>query len=257
MIEGLARAIAEEEASGELRIGQGVILYHRDLGQHLVLTLADMLRTGDDLGRFRLAAIHGLAVFGIHGSFILVRNDVAQRVGFDYPPFASVTEDAYFAMLQVVDGRRFRWVDGYLVEQSTRSVGDFIRQRGRWLVGLSLLARKADRIPRRERLVLGAIVLLWAISPLGLLYTYVNLFIGLATAPAIRAAGNFSFAVFLLLYLVGLSVNLHHRAGLSRWRLATLYFLQVVLIPVFGIMEMAGVLHGLAFRKIGFHVVKK
>src|SRR3712207_3004260 len=50
-IKGIARMIAEEEVSGKLRVGQGAILYHRAWKVHPWLTLADMVRTGDDFAR--------------------------------------------------------------------------------------------------------------------------------------------------------------------------------------------------------------
>ena len=44
VVRGIRSAIVEEEASGALRIGQGVVLYHRDLAEHPFLTLADSVR---------------------------------------------------------------------------------------------------------------------------------------------------------------------------------------------------------------------
>ncbi len=54
LLYGTYHAVQEEEASGEHRIGQGAILYHNSLEEHSVLTMADAIRTGDDIGRFHL-----------------------------------------------------------------------------------------------------------------------------------------------------------------------------------------------------------
>lgn len=54
VVRGIRAAVVEEEASGAHRIGQGAILYHRQLREHPFLTFANMARTGDDLGRFFL-----------------------------------------------------------------------------------------------------------------------------------------------------------------------------------------------------------
>ena len=143
VIRGIHSAVCEEERSGELRIGQGVVLYHRDLSEHPFLTLADSVRTGDDLGRFRLQHLFGQSAFGMHGSFILVRNDVEKEVGFDLGPAGSVTEDAWWSLVEMAQGRRSRWVDGYCLEQSTQSVMDFLKQRRRWFVGLCLVCLRA------------------------------------------------------------------------------------------------------------------
>ena len=78
LVLGIRDAVAEEEASGEHRIGQGAILYHRGLRSNFLLTLADSIRTGDDLGRFHLQHRLGRTFFGLHGSFILVRTSVEE-----------------------------------------------------------------------------------------------------------------------------------------------------------------------------------
>ncbi|HTX01427.1 MAG TPA: glycosyltransferase family 2 protein, partial [Acidimicrobiales bacterium] len=166
VLRGIATAITEEERAGSLRIGQGAVLYHRDLAEHPLLTLADSIRTGDDLGRFRLQHFTKRPLWGLHGSFILVRCDVEREVGFDFGPEGSVTEDAWWALVEMAHGRRTRWVDGYCLEQATRSMKDFVKQRRRWFVGLMLVCRQSP-VPLRGRLPLLASVLLWGTSWIG------------------------------------------------------------------------------------------
>ena len=61
---GIRIAVEEEDRSGAHRIGQGAILYHRNLERRCFLTLADMMRTaGLENVRVRnlsggIAAIH-------------------------------------------------------------------------------------------------------------------------------------------------------------------------------------------------------
>jgi egghead protein (zeste-white 4 protein) len=50
-------------------------------------------------------------------------------------------EDAFWALVAMQKGIRCRWVNGYLEEQSTQSVSDFIKQRRRWFQGLVIIAR--------------------------------------------------------------------------------------------------------------------
>ena len=105
LIYGMYHAIMQEEQSGEHRIGQGAIVYYNSLDEHPFLALADSVRTGDDIGRFHLQnRCWHLPVWGFHGSFILVRNSVEKKVGFDFGPNGSITEDAFWALVSTEHG---------------------------------------------------------------------------------------------------------------------------------------------------------
>ncbi len=255
-IRGIAAMIAEEEMSGKLRIGQGAILYHRSWRAHPFLTLADNVRTGDDFARFHFQHRLGVTVFGLHGSYIVVRNDIESAIGFDFGPVGSITEDAFWALKAMEHGHRCRWVVGYLEEQSTQSVGDFVKQRRRWFQGLAKVSLHAP-VKRRWRICLGTNTLLWALAPFATIYTVAHLFYGATPEPWVRLLANYSFSSFATLYLIGLFSNLKehgitnvaHRLG---WTVA-----QIVLLPVFNLMEGAGVMTALLKPVAGFHVVKK
>jgi egghead protein (zeste-white 4 protein) len=255
-IKGICTMIQEEEASGALRIGQGAILYHRKWNTYPFLTLADNVRTGDDFARFHFQHQLGVTVFGLHGSYIVVRNDIEKAIGFDFGPHGSITEDAFWALVAMERSHRCRWVDGYLEEQSTQSVGDFIRQRRRWFQGLAKVALCAP-VKLRWRLSLGLNTFLWALAPFAALYTIGHLFYGFSTPWAIRLLANFSFSSFAVLYAMGLKANLDEY-GITAWhkRLGW-YIAQVALLPIFSLMESAGVLAAVFRPVAGFHVVKK
>ncbi len=256
LVEGIATAVAEEEASGKLRIGQGAILYHRDVKGNVLLTLADSIRTGDDAARFYLQNRIGRPLFGFHGSFILVRCDVEREVGFDFGLKGSVTEDAWWALEQMARGRKCRWVDGFVYEQATSSVRDFLKQRRRWFVGLVLCVIHAP-VALRHRAVLGLSILAWSVGWLGIAATILNLFGGSFTPMWLRIIANFSYAVYITYYVLGLKLNLDNLPQITLARKGMLYVLQVVLIPAFALMEGAGVLYGMIRPNMGFHVVKK
>ena len=256
-IRGIAAMIAEEEASGGHRIGQGALLYHRDWKRHPFLTLADNVRTGDDFARFHFAHRVGVTIFGLHGSYIVVRNSVEKGSGgFDFGPRGSITEDAFWALMAMQQGRRIRWVDGYLEEQSCQTVANFVRQRKRWFQGLAKVSLFAP-VRLRWRPCIGLNTALWALAPFAIIYTAAHFALGGYVEPWIRLLANLSLASFMTLYLTGLKANLdeHGITGLatrSFWTVA-----QVVLLPVFTLMESAGVLLAMATRSHGFHVVKK
>ncbi|MHB8449916.1 MAG: glycosyltransferase family 2 protein [Mycobacteriales bacterium] len=256
LVVGMQEAILEEEASGTHRIGQGAILYHQHLRKHPLLTLADMIRTGDDLGRFYLQHRLGFTLFGLHGSFILVRNSVEKQVGFDFGPEGSITEDAFWALREMAAGNRCRWVDGFLLEQSTQSVRDFVLQRRRWFAGMGRAVLYAQA-PAWIRVPLAVFTALWSISWLSMLYTCLNVITGLRTSLPLSLLGDFAYVTYAITYLVGLHVNLRDRPGMPWRRRATLYLLQVVLLPIFTTLEAAGVVAGIVRAERGFHVVRK
>ena len=255
-IKGIARLITEEEASGELRVGQGAILYHRNWRQHPFLTLADMVRTGDDFARFHFQHRVGVTLFGLHGSYIVCRNDVEKEVGFDFGPVGSITEDAFWALKCMENGRRARWCDGYLEEQSTESVMDFIKQRRRWFMGLAMVSLHAP-VHWKWRIMLGFNTFTWAFAPLALLYTYIHFAYGFEVRGWIRWGANFAFASFVTFYITGLRDNLAEYGITNPIEKAGWYVAQIALMPVFSLMESVSVAFAIVRPSMGFHVVKK
>jgi beta-1,4-mannosyltransferase len=256
VIRGIHSAVVEEERSGELRIGQGVVLYHRDLDKHPFLTLADSVRTGDDLGRFRFQHVFGQSAFGMHGSFILVRSDVEKEVGFDLGPAGSVTEDAWWSLVEMAQGRRSRWIDGYCLEQSTQSAMDFLKQRRRWFVGLCLVCLHA---PARlwHRITLVTSVILWGVGWLGWWSVSIAAVVVNARIPlVVLLIGTGSLAAYSALYLLGLELNLDQR-NLPWYRRLPWHLAQILFLPVYSLLESAAVVYGVIKPDFDFHVVKK
>src|SRR5215216_1307364 len=256
-IKGICAMIRAEEESVALRIGQGAVLYHRQWWKHPILTLADNVRTGDDFGRFYLGHRSGITFFGLHGSYIVVRNDVEKSVGFDFGPEGSITEDAFWALVAMEHGYRCRWVDGYLEEQSTQSVGDFVRQRRRWYQGLIKVARHAP-VKLRWRLPLGFMTICWTVTPFATLYTLGHLFYGLWHPWWVIFVANFSFIAFVSLYVVGLTANLEEHGKQPRWfERVGWCTAQLILMPFFSLIEALGVAYAFLRPHPGFHVIKK
>jgi beta-1,4-mannosyltransferase len=255
-VKGIAKMIGEEEDAGTLRIGQGAILYHRNWKKHPFLTMADNVRTGDDFGRFHFQHRTGRTLFGLHGSFIVCRNDIAREIGFDFGPNGSITEDAFWALVAMENGHRARWVEGYLEEQSTQSVGDFMRQRRRWFQGLWKVSIHAP-VNMRYRLALLINTVLWSTAPLSFLYTIVHFFIGYKVSMPVQIMADVTWAAFATLYLVGMKANLDEHGIHNPIKRLGWYVLQLIFMPVFALLEAAGVLLAIGRPHAGFHVVKK
>jgi egghead protein (zeste-white 4 protein) len=255
-VKGIARMIGEEEKSGELRIGQGVIVYHRDWGKHPLFTLADCIRTGSDMGRHFLSMRLGIPFFGLHGSYIVVRNDVEKSVGFDVGPRGSLTEDAFWGCQLLQGGHRFRWVDGYIEEQCTQTAGDFIKQRRRWFNGLVKVVVFAP-VKLRWRATIALSTSVWALSPLVWIYTLAHFVFGGYTEPWVRGCANVTFAVYIAATVIGMLVNLREHGVTSRAKRAGWVAAWLTLMPAFNLMEACGVGYAIVKPSSGFHVVKK
>ncbi len=255
VVSGIRDHIAAEDHAPRPRIGQGLILYHRGLEDNTILTLADSVRVADDMGRFHFQYRLHRMLFGMHGSFVVARNDVERRIGWDMPPEACITEDTTWALLQMEAGTRFTWIDGYIVEQSPQTVPDFLRQRRRWFVGLWWGALHAP-VRLRYRISLGVSTTIWSVGWMALLYSVIRIFSGVIVPQPIAWLGDVVFATYVTNYTLGAWVSLADKgvAGLARARYLTL---QIVLVPVFTFLEAAAVVYALVRPETGFHVVRK
>jgi egghead protein (zeste-white 4 protein) len=256
LIAGAARMIAEEEQSGALRIGQGIIVYHREWKKHPFFTLSDCVRTGSDLGRLYLSMLIGVPLFGLHGSFIVVRNDVEKEIGFDVGPEGSITEDAYWGYLQIQAGRRCRWVDGYLEEQCTQSVSDFVKQRRRWFSGLVRVSYQAPA-KLRWRFILGISMISWALAPFTWGYTVAHFITGGYVPPVVRALANVSFSVYIVTTIIGLRVNMTEHGIRNPLKRLGWCVTWILCLPLFSLMESISVAYAIVRPAGDFHVVRK
>ncbi|MCA9924632.1 MAG: glycosyltransferase family 2 protein [Anaerolineales bacterium] len=236
------------------RIGQGVILYGARKIMHWVTTLADSIRVGDDYGRFRLQYEHGKAYFGMHGSFIVIQNRVEKAIGMDHGPSASITEDAYFALVAQSMGIEFAFINTYMYEKSPFSIKDFIKQRRRWFGGLWLCATD-KRIRIKERFILVTFMVFWSFSWLCILIVYVNIFRPTGTPTWLAICGGVSFAYYICLYLIGFLQTFRWQDGKRRF--LKLLLAQILFIPAFSFMESVSVIYGLLVPPKEFYIVQK
>lgn len=262
-IKGVALAVAKCEKSNDVRrVGQGLILYHRGWKAHPFLTLADMRRTGDDVGHFYLQHRLGFTIFGLHGSYVLARQDLESELGFDVGPRGSITEDAWWILKAMEKGVRTMWVDGYMEEQCTQGVIDFLKQRRRWYVGL-LKTCFFCPVKFRTRFFLLYNTLNWMlvpiVLPLQVSYLVVSIVLERYIPPVVRVLTHLILVTAYSAYLSGLVLNMREHG--TPWYRGILWtILLIVLIPFFHLMEVAAILMALfaySDNAKGFHVVQK
>jgi egghead protein (zeste-white 4 protein) len=156
-------------------IGQGLIVHGKGEPKPLnvLSTLADTYRVAGYVGssRFCLSALHRpLNIF--NGSFVVCQKRTEQMVSFDHGMESSITEDAYFAMRASNLGLTFDWIEGELLEKSAFTFWDFVRQRKRWIQGLSLVHNSTRFVPDLSCICFKFNYYVWITSPIQLVAFY-------------------------------------------------------------------------------------
>lgn len=267
MLAGLYRFVqhtVEDEAQAPKKrrpagiIGQGSILYQ---GGNWFFRGADALRTADDLGRFRLQYALGVPIFGVHGSYIVIRSTDDMRLSFDVGAANSITEDAAWALRAWSQGYRFAWVKGHLHEQPPQKVRDFVRQRGRWLTGIRIVIRD-KQTPLRYRLCLGIFTTLWQLAFLPFLIATAALIVHASPFFWMRIPADFAWATFFLGYLQGIDVQAKHPHPFLKKKPFEAFCKRVLSWPLvlcsiwYALLEATGVLSSLKSKR-DFFVIQK
>lgn len=247
--EELARFVLDQRARGAQarHLAQGVLTYPREHGANRLTWLADAVRPASDVSTFAATTGRGSPRAGLHGELLLVRASVEADIGWDFGPRA-IVEDARFALefTRRYPGRS-DWFAGRSLGAAPATVADFVAQRERWAWGLLELAGNRE-LPLRSRLLLIHNVAVWASGPLqhvGVVLAAGLLLEDLDTLPVAGGllgvwAVNIAFQAWC--YWEGLKMNVRASAVPRRrwWEAVGV----LVLMPVFTLLEAAGVLRG-------------
>ena len=257
VVRGIAAYIEPDNAI--YSIGQGEIKYNAyNYGNNLLITAIDAIRTGDDLGRFRLQyKLFKKPLFGMHGSFFLVPALLERHIGFDLGGKGSITEDAYFALVAADKGVRFGWVDGFIREQSPFSLLALLKQRRRWITGLRLLMWD-KAISRRQRLILGTNMLLWRLAWVGPVVTAWNIVAGGSVLPpAAEVSAALVTGMVGVVYMVGAYRNVIG-ANLKPHKQLLIWVASGLLFPIACLVEGVAVIYSIIKpNQVSFDVVDK
>lgn len=263
-IKGIAAFVSKcEEDKNYHRIGQGCILYGRSWNRHPMLTLADMRRTGEDLGLYQLQCKLGYCIIGLHGSYVVMRAKEESQLGFDVGPNGSITEDAWWIFTAMQQGYRLNWIDGYLEEQSTQSLTDFLKQRQRWMYGvLKVVLNNPAQL--RYLFVFTYFVFTWICAlffiPVQVYYAYIMYVHMLPIPLTVRVLSLLVPAMVVYTYMIGWFVNLREGMNVKRSSILPWTLTLLVGIPVFQFLENLSLISAFFAgysSGTGFHVVKK
>jgi len=152
-------------------IGQGLIIYPNFFGKNIFTSLADSIRPFSDISIYIFQIKIGF-VSWMHGSHVLIRSDVEQKVGWDFGK--TWGEDSLFGLKAQELGYRIKWLKGRLYEQSPFNIKDFLKQRRRWaLHSFDILKRK---LPLKVKLTYFYSLLIWASGLFSLIATILAIF---------------------------------------------------------------------------------
>lgn len=237
-------------------IGQGVISYApTDIQgcQHWIVTLADSLRVANDYGAFRLQyQLFNTAYIGMKGSFVLVRNDLAKDVGWDHGLEASITEDAFFAMLARDKGYQFGFIDACVYELSPFTIPDMWKQRRRWIDGLWKVCT-SSQISCKGKGLLFVAMTLWTVSWLAMLTIALAIAFPSDVGRAFSIAYGVNMAFIVISYLVGFFMTKTpadwvHAVGF--WGYLGLGLCQIIGIPLYSFLEGVAIIYW-CFTSVG------
>ena len=252
---GIIDFIENESKKGKL-IGQGLIVYSNFWGENRLTSLADSIRAGDDITRYKLQAKIGRVINGIHGSHLLYRFDVEEKVGWDFGLVRA--EDTMFGLLVgKYFGSIWGWLKGKLYEQSPFSIKEFIKQRRRWMWGnLDILLKK--EIELKYKLVVLAKIISWLSSLPSIVIAYINLvYLTPLPHPLTSIPFGFSIATLAYLYWEGSKLNLQPTRRDSIWKRVLNILALPIIAPLEGISAWYGLLTYYRSKKIGFEVIRK
>lgn len=230
-------------------MGQGTIFYnnHR-FWHHPLMAVADCMRTTDDLGKFFAQyAWLNWPVFGVHGSFFLVKGTLENEITWDWPQW--LTEDHTFSSMAMKQGNKCGFIDGFAWEQSPHTALDLLKQRRRWVVGIRQMTGQSK--------FTAYWVTLWQLAPVGRLLGLVGAASGFGPIWFVLPCGAM-WVVSLYTYLLGALVqNVDARA--TPLQMAGRLIQTFVLYPFALLLETAAVAWAIfsKSKSMTFQVVRK
>ncbi|KAL3852336.1 hypothetical protein ACJMK2_015993 [Sinanodonta woodiana] len=243
---------------GKADIGQGAISYANGEVLNWFTTLADSIRVAFDYGlfRFQLDVCHR-PLFGLKGSYIVIKQGVEKEVGLDFGPRGSIAEDCYFGLLAWKKGYKFGFVLGEMQEKSPFTCMDYIRQRRRWFVGQMFTALSGE-IPLYCKLCLILSLSCNILMPLSISNIFLNTLFPLAKPNIMQILTGLLGGIFTFLYGFGAYKSLHVRCWSMSKLTLTCIASFVLVMPLSACMDSIATCWGLLnLNSDQFYLIQK
>lgn len=222
-------------------ISEGLIVYSNNFNKASVITrIADCLRP-TCCYECKFMTKYGL-VTHLHGSNLLVRSDVEDKIGFD---FNTIAEDSMFGIEAIKKGYKIGWHYGVVVEQPVFNVKDLFKQRSRWFKGgLQNVLRCTSKI----KYILLLKLLSWFLG----LPSLITAFLCIFHPEHIPLVAKLFLLPGTSMWILSYQIGITHNKGSKKDRLFAL-----LLLPVVGLVETIPAFFFYIFSRKGFSVVKK
>ncbi|KAL3864725.1 hypothetical protein ACJMK2_006382 [Sinanodonta woodiana] len=253
LTQGSVIGLANFAAKGMGDIGQGVITYANTEIINWWTTLADSVRVAIDIGlmKFCFQKLHR-PMYGLKGSYIIIKCSVEKKIGFDYGPKGSIAEDLYLALEAWANGCKFNFVEGEMWEKSPFTIIDYIRQRKRWFVG-RMFTILSPTIPLKYKLLLIPADLSWLL----LLFNVVTMFVPLKTPQVLIVINSWTGGLIVFLFMFG-SVQSFSLKRYGFRRKILICVCNVMIIPLVACLDGIASLWGFFWNiDTGFYIVQK
>lgn len=257
LTEDVVASIANFVVQRTYHFGQGVITYASNDVVNWITTLSDSVRVGMDYGmvRFSLGIIHK-PLFNWKGSFIVANVGAEKVVSFDHGPECSLAEDCCFAMSAIGHGYKFNYITGEMHEQSSFTISDFIKQRTRWVRGVSL-AFRFSKAPWKCKIGIFVILANWFSMPVILFTVPITASYPVPLGVAINTIASFMTAIFLFQYTFGTLMSLKYSTKHVVYKYAV-SVLSALIIPISVILENMAIISFFVSRKQRtFYIIQK
>ncbi len=146
------------DSKGKKTLGVGVILYPQGWQNNVP--------SSEELARaplYDFLYLHSLkggsnTAAGYHGSHLLIRADVEDKIGWDFGP-NTLTEDGIFVTRATQNAMAIGILRGFAYEQPPLSTRELLKQRRRWIRGgLNVIGRREVRLVDKLPVIAGLLV---------------------------------------------------------------------------------------------------
>lgn len=244
-------------AKGTSSFGQGVITYANEEIVCWITTIFDLSRVGNDYGIIRFCLKYfRKPLFSWKGSYVVSNVGAERNVSFDFGIHGSIAEDCFFGLVAWNKGYSFDFIEGEMWERSPFSLTDYVKQRRRWVQGITLTLFSKD-IPFKQKIGISFSLLSWITMPLTASNSVLAFLYPLPMPIVFHFLCAFMGGVMMFLFIIGALKSFNYkRTGLCKFLLICLA--SVLLLPCFVLTETCAVVYAfLTFSTIEFHTIKK